>query len=72
MRSVESGDKYVGKFSLATRRALQMPSISLARKNKLAFFQQLLKTLNQWRKRRQPEFFEFPTGSFQAIQCAQQ
>ena len=72
MRSVESGDKYVGKFSLAARCALQMSSISLARKNKVAFFQQLLKTLNQGRKRRQPEFFEFPTGSFQAIQCAQQ
>ena len=28
--------------------------------------------MNDRRKRRQGEFFEFPTGSFQAIQCAQQ
>src|SRR6266404_3843828 len=44
---------------------------NFAAKYKIAFFQQLVKTLNHWRKRRQPEFFEFPTGSFEAIQRAQ-
>ena len=71
MGSVESADKHVGKFSPATCGLLQMTSVSLARKYKTAFFQQLVKTLNHWRKRRQPEFFKFPTGSFEAIQCAQ-
>jgi len=51
---------------------LQTLSISLAGKHKSAFLQQLVKTLNHWRKRRQSEFLEFPTGSFEAIQCAQQ
>jgi hypothetical protein len=49
---------------------LQTPSVSLAGKYKTAFFQQLVETLNHWRKRRQPEFLEFPTGSVEAIQCA--
>jgi len=34
MRSVESGDKHVGKCSLATRRFLQVPPISFAGKYK--------------------------------------
>jgi hypothetical protein len=72
MRSVESADEHVGKFSSGTCRLLQTPSIGLAGKYKTAFFQQLVKTLNHGRKRRQPEFLEFPTGSFEPIQCAQQ
>src|SRR5207248_8241117 len=71
MASVESCDKQVRKFP-DTCRLLQTPSISLAGKYKPAFSQQFVKTLNHWRKRRQTEFLEFPTGSFQAIQCAQQ
>ena len=71
MGSVESADKHMGKFSPATCGLLQTTSVTLAAKYKIAFFQQLVKTLNHWRKRRQPEFFEFPTGSFEAIQRAQ-
>ena len=67
MRSVETGDKHMGKLSLGARGFLQAPSIGLTRKNKIAFFQKLIKTLNYRRKRRQRKFFEFPTGSFKAI-----
>jgi hypothetical protein len=70
MGSIESADKHVGKFSPATCGLLQTTSVTLAAKYKIAFLQQLFKTPNYWRKRRQPEFFEFPTGSFEAIQRA--
>src|SRR5215216_1335744 len=72
MGSVESADKHMGKFSPATCGLSQTTSVTLAAEYKTAFFQQLVKTLNHWRKRRQPQFFEFPTGSFEAIQRAQQ
>src|SRR2546430_1440642 len=72
MRSVEPGNEHVRKFSLATRRLLQMQSIGFAQQKKIAFFQELVETLNDWCKRRQREFFEFPSGSFQTIQRAQQ
>src|SRR5258708_12798604 len=68
MRSIETGHKHMGKLSLAARGFLQAPSIDLDRKNKIAFFQQLVKTLNHWRKRRQREFFEFPTATFKPLQ----
>ena len=72
MRSVESDDEHVRKFSFAPHRLLQTPSIGFARQDKMAFFQQLVEMLNDRCKRRQREFFEFPSGSFQAIQGAQQ
>jgi hypothetical protein len=68
MGAIETGDKHMGKLSLAARGFLQASSIGLAWKNKIAFFQQLVKTLNHWRKRRERKFFEFPTGSFKTIQ----
>jgi hypothetical protein len=61
----------MGKFLPATCVLLQAMPVALAAKCKIAFFQQRVKTFNDRRKRRQSEFFEFPTGSFQAIQCAQ-
>ena len=53
MGSVESADKQMGKFSPARCGLLQTTSVTLAAKYKIAFFQQLVKTLNHWSKRRQ-------------------
>ena len=71
MGSVESADKHMGKFSPATCVLLQTTAVAFAAKYKTAFFQQRVETPNYWCKRSQPEFFEFPTGSFEAIQRAQ-
>ncbi len=53
MSSVESADKQMGKFSPARFGQLQTTSVTLAAKDKIAFSQQLVKTLNHWNKRRQ-------------------
>ena len=43
MRSVESGNEHVGKFSRAACHLLQSPSIGFARQSEIAFFSSSLK-----------------------------
>jgi len=62
MRSI-AGDKHIENFR-SPPRLLQAPSIGLDRKNKTAFFQQLVKTRTTGANDGSASSFEFPTGSF--------